>query len=92
MGTKTLSISFDENTQSVLFSLSGTWTVEMDENTYAVEILDELQGNSTCQNLTSGSMVVAKNGLAVTVDFGNGECDNIATIIYPNGATEEITL
>lgn len=92
MGTKTLSISFDENTQSVLFSLSGAWTVEMDENTYTVEILDELQGNSTCQNLTTGAMTVSKNGLAVTVDFGNGECDNVATLIYPNGATEEITL
>jgi len=92
MGTKTLTISFDQDAQSTLFALSGTWTVEADENTYAVEILDGLQGNSTCQNLTSGTMVVSKNGLAVTVDFGNGDCDDVATIIYPNGATEEITL
>jgi len=91
-GTKTLTVNYDEETQSILFSLSGNWTLEIDDNTYAVEILDDLQGDSTCQNMTSGSMVVSKNGLAVTVDFGNGDCDDKATIIYPNGATEEVTL
>ncbi|MBW8241451.1 hypothetical protein K1F50_01475 [Muricauda oceani] len=91
-GTKTLSISYDGEAQNILFALSGNWSVETEGNTYAVETLDDLEGNSACEHITTGAMVVSKNGLAVTVDFGNGDCDAIATLIYPNGATEKITL
>lgn len=88
-GTKTMSISYGDG---LAFTLSGNWTVEADENTYVVETLEDLQGNASCEYITAGAMTVSKNGLEVTVDFGNGECDNTATVIYPNGATEEITL
>lgn len=91
-GTKTLSISFGETLEDITITLGGTWTVEVDEDTYEVEILEDLQANAACEYATSGTMLVSKNGLAVTVDFGNGECDNVATLIYPNGATQEITL
>ncbi|MDF0705719.1 MAG: hypothetical protein VX772_06400 [Bacteroidota bacterium] len=91
-GTKTFGITFGDSLETTVFSLAGNWTVEANENTYIVETLEDLQGNASCEYLTSGAMTVSKNGLAVTVDFGNGECDDIATIIYPNGATEEITL
>ena len=75
-----------------MFSLSGSWTVVADGNTYAVETLEDLEGNASCEYMTTGTMTVSKNGLAVTVDFGNGDCDDVATIIYPNGAIEEISL
>lgn len=91
-GTKTFGITFGDSLESAIFTLSGSWTVEADGNTYAVETLEDLQGNASCQYMTTGTMVISKNGLAVTVDFGNGECDNTVTIIYPNGATEEMTL
>ncbi|WP_437395453.1 hypothetical protein [Flagellimonas lutimaris] len=91
-GTKTFSIIFGDSLETTVFTVSGNWTVMANGNTYAVETLEDLQGNASCEHLTTGAMTVSKNGLAVTVDFGNGECDNIATIIYPNGATEEITL
>ncbi len=88
-GTKTMSISYGDG---LAFTLSGNWTVEAYENTYVVETLEDLQGDASCEHITAGAMTVSKNGLEVTVDFGNGECDNTATVIYPNGATEEITL
>lgn len=91
-GTKTFGITFGDSLETTVFSLSGSWTVEANENTYVVETLEDLQGNAACEYMTTGSMTVSKNGLAVTVDFGNGDCDDVATIIYPNGATEEITL
>ncbi|MEZ4810914.1 MAG: hypothetical protein R2819_11205 [Allomuricauda sp.] len=91
-GTKTFEFTFGASLQESTFSISGNWTVQAGGNTYAVETVDDLQGNLSCANLTSGSMVVSKNGLAITVDFGDGECDNKAVLIYPNGATEEITL
>ncbi|SDW31684.1 hypothetical protein [Flagellimonas zhangzhouensis] len=91
-GNKTLSITFGETLEDITITLGGSWTVEVNEDTYQVEILEDLQANAACEYATSGTMLVSKNGLAVTVDFGNGECDNVATLIYPNGATQEITL
>ena len=91
-GTKTFTLSFGDSLERTTISIAGSWNVEADGNVYAVETLEDLQGSVACEYMTSGIMVVSKNGLAVTVDFGNGECDNRGTIIYPNGATEEIAL
>lgn len=91
-GTRSFSFTFGADLASTTYSISGNWTVMAEGNTYAVETLEALAGNAACGYVTSGSMVVSKNGLAVTVDFGNGDCDDKATLIYPNGATEEITL
>ncbi|MER3376327.1 MAG: hypothetical protein RIM83_16930 [Allomuricauda sp.] len=91
-GTKTFGFTFGEDLQSSTFSLAGDWTIQADGNTYAVEIVDTLEGSLSCENITSGSMIVTKNGLDIVVDFGAGECDNTATLVYPNGASEEITL
>ena len=91
-GTRTFTFIFGADLASTVYTISGSWTVEADGDTYAVETLEDLEGNTSCAYVTSGSMVVSKNGLAVTVDFGNGDCDDKATLIYPNGATEEITL
>ena len=91
-GTKTFTIAFGDSLEGTMISISGSWNVEADGNVYAVETLEVLQGSAACEHMTTGTMVVSKNGLAVTVDFGNGECDDVATLIYPNGATEEISL
>ena len=91
-GTKTFGFAFGEDLQNTVFTISGNWTVVYDGNTYSIETVNDLQGSLSCEHLTTGSMVVEKNGLEITVDFGDGECDDQAIIIYPNGATEEITL
>ncbi len=91
-GTKTFGFTFGEDLQSSTFNLAGDWTVQADGHTYAVEIVDTLEGSLSCENITSGSMIITKNGLDIVVDFGDGVCDDKATLIYPNGASEEITL
>ncbi|RDY61577.1 hypothetical protein DX873_05305 [Flagellimonas nanhaiensis] len=91
-GTKTFGFSFSEDLENTQFTIAGNWTVVYDGNTYSIETVNDLQGSLTCEYLTTGSMIVEKNGLEITVDFGDGECDDQATVIYPNGATEEITL
>ncbi len=91
-GTKTLSFTFGETLETSTFTLSGTWQVTVDGNTYVVTTIDDLQGALGCEHLTSGSMNVSKNGLLIAVDFGDGECDDIATLTYPDGTIEEITL
>lgn len=91
-GTKVFSFTFGENLETSIFTLSGTWQVEADGNTYIVETITDLTGNFGCEYLTSGSMDVNKNGLTITIDFGDGTCDNVATLVFPNGNTQEVTL
>lgn len=92
IGTKTLIFTFGETLENSSIAISGNWTIEMDGNTYVIEVTEDLIGNFGCDDLVSGLLYVGKNGLAVTVDFGDGSCDNLATIIYPDDTTEEITL
>ncbi len=88
-GTKTFAIIFEEG-QDTLWNLSGNWTVQVDGNTYAIS--GDVSKNFICEYWTQGIMTVTKNGLGIDVDFGDGTCDDQATVIYPNGATEDISL
>lgn len=88
-GTKTLALIFEEG-EDTLWNLSGNWTVMADGNTYV--IAGDVSKQLNCQYWSSGIMEINKNGLALDVDFGDGTCDNKATVIYPNGATDEIDL
>ncbi len=91
-GTKTFGIEFGDSLESTTYSIDGDWTVQLDGNTYMVTIGTMLEGNLACGYITSGDMTVDKNGLYVTVDFGDGSCDDKATLTYPNDVTEEITI
>ncbi len=92
VGTKTLAFTFGETLETSTLAITGNWTIEMDGNTYVLEVDEDLVGTFGCDNLVSGLLYVGKNGLGVTVDFGDGSCDNLATIIYPDDTHEEITL
>ena len=91
-GSREFTFTFGDSLETSTYALTGSWELEVGENVYTVNITSALSGNLGCAYLTSGSMTVNKNGLEVGVDFGDGSCDDIATIIYPNGATEEVTL
>lgn len=88
-GTKTLALVFEEG-EDTLFHLSGTWTIIEGGDTYVLS--GDIYKQLNCEYWTSGILNLSKNGLAVDLDFGDGSCDNKATIIYPNGATQEIDL
>ena len=88
-GTKTFSLIFEEG-QDTLYNLQGNWTITENGNTYT--IAGNVSTTFNCAYWSSGTMNVSKNGLALDVDFGDGTCDNKATVTYPNGATQEITL
>ena len=91
-GTKTFILTFGDSLETSTLSISGNWNLNVDSNTYTVNVTNTLEGNFSCAYLTTGIMTVNKNGLMVTVDFGDSSCDEFATIIYPNGAEEEISL
>jgi hypothetical protein len=92
IGTKEFGLVIGDSLETSTYSISGTWELQVNDDQYAVNITSPLGGNFSCGYITSGEMVVNKNGLEVTVDFGDGTCDTIVTISYPNGATEEVTL
>lgn len=91
-GTKTLGFMFGDTPTTSIYTIAGIWTIEAEGNTYSVAVDTTLEGNLSCAYLTKGLMTVNKNGLEIDVNFGDGSCDDIATLIYPNGATEEISL
>ena len=91
-GSRVFTLTLGDSLETSTYSISGSWELQVDDDVYAVTITSALEGNLSCGYLTTGTMEVSKNGLQVTVDFGDGSCDNIATIIYPNGATEDVTL
>lgn len=88
-GTKTIALIFAEG-QDTLLNLSGNWTITEGGNTYV--IAGDVSKQLNCEHWSSGNMDINKNGLEMAIEFGDGTCDNKATVIYPNGATNEIDL
>lgn len=92
-GTKTFTISFDiTNFTNSSLAIAGNWTVTSDGDTYIVNVSSELVAYFGCDYVGTGLMALAKNGLEVIIDFGDGTCDDMASISYPDGTTEDISL
>ncbi len=88
-GVKTFAVVFQEM-EDTLWNLSGNWTVQVDGTTYSIS--GDVSRNFVCEYWTMGSMTVNKNGLEVDIDFGEGSCDDDATLTYPDGTTQDIKL
>lgn len=91
-GTRTLQFQLGETLADISFAISGNWEISDDDTLYIITVTSPISGNLSCGYPVSGVMDISKNGLGVSVDFGDGACDNIVTVIYPNGATEDLTL
>lgn len=93
-GSKTFAVVFDtENISNSGLTIEGNWTVKVDDDTYVVNVTSALQTSFNCTYISKGTMDLIKNGLQVSVDFGDGTtCDDIAELIYPDGTKEEISL
>ena len=91
-GTKNLVIQVGESIAGTTYMLSGDWTVTLGDTVYRVSADQPLTGNFQCTYLVSGLLDIRKNGLEIRVDFGDGSCDNRVTLIYTDGATEDLEL
>jgi hypothetical protein len=91
-GTKTIGLVFDQSLQNATLTIDGEWVVQAGGNTYSVSVSDLLETNIGCEYLAKGVMLLAKNGLQVSVDFGDGSCDDAAVLTYPDGTEEDISL
>ncbi|NNE76712.1 MAG: hypothetical protein HKN31_06525 [Pricia sp.] len=91
-GSKTFAIVFGEEFGDGMLTIDGEWTVKADGNTYSVNVTDLLEANFGCEYVGKGLMDLNKNGLEVSVDFGDGNCDDIAAVIYPDGTEKNFSL
>ena len=89
-GSRTTTLIFSND--AIAITLSGTWTLVENGDTYIVTVTEDLSTLLGCEYIAKGKFTLSKNGLEVVVDFGDGTCDNKAEITYPNGKVEEITL
>ncbi len=92
-GEKDFMVVFDEtNIFNSALTLTGNWTVIANGNTYVLTTTSPLKLTFNCEYIGQGSLDLNKNGLAVSFDFGDGTCDAIALMTYPNGVTQEVDL
>jgi hypothetical protein len=101
-------VSFDRTGDETLTWLSGYDTEACGDNIFSVtgsgtctrpngitrirNIIVPLIIDHTCGYITSGVVeIIGQNGTG-TINFGNGSCDDIATLTRPNGNTQEIHL
>ena len=91
-GNKSFIIAFDEEFGSGVLSIGGEWVVNANDDSYAINVTSDLQAQFGCDYIGKGLMELSKNGLTVDVDFGDGTCDDLGELVYPDGTIETITL
>ncbi|WP_299222412.1 hypothetical protein [uncultured Aquimarina sp.] len=90
-GTKTYTIT-GLGASDAAYTLNGNWTVTLNADTYSLSTVPALEGTLSCGYITTGTLVMTKNALSASINYGDGTCDNKATVTYPDGTTEEIDL
>lgn len=76
-----------------VYVISGYWE-STDKNGIERKsiITTKLRRTYACRFIVSGVVEISKNNTTATLDFGNGSCDNIATITDARGDVREIKL
>lgn len=67
--------------QDNVFLISGNRNIDFSNGyIHQVEVLDALRREASCDHFVSGNMEVTRNLGSGIIDFGAGDCDNIATL------------
>lgn len=76
-----------------VFLISGTktYTGKMG-NVFMKETITPLRKEWSCRFIVSGILEISRNDTTASLDFGDGSCDAVGTLTYPDGTTEEIFL
>jgi hypothetical protein len=77
--------------QDNIFSITGSWTTTFATGTRTSTIMQPLRIRMNCPHIVRGIIEVVRNNNTATIDFGDGTCDNLATVTI-NGVTTIITL
>ena len=75
-----------------IYHITGNWsTVFSNGFTRTGEVTETLVRELSCLYLVSGTLEIQQEGFTGAIDWGNGECDNLATLIV-NGQEYPIIL
>jgi hypothetical protein len=75
-----------------IFYLSGSGSIVLNDTAaYSKNITTPLLYDASCEFITSGVVELTRKGNVTIIDYGNGTCDDKATVTT-NGTTEEINL
>lgn len=76
-----------------VYEITGSWnTVRKNGSEITAQIVIPLRRELACRFIVSGSIDLTKNNRHGVLDFGVGECDNMATLTLDDGTIIEITL
>jgi hypothetical protein len=100
VGTRTREIIEGYNTPNIfadnVYSIIGNWTTTHPTGTVTSTITTPLKAKMSCMNtqkplLVQGVITFTKNNNSATLDYGNGECDNLA-VYTVNGNSYNIVI
>lgn len=74
-----------------LISGSATYTGPLG-NVFMKETITPLRRELACRFIVSGVLEISRNDANASLDFGDGSCDAVGILTYPDGSTEEIFL
>ena len=76
-----------------VFLITGNWTfTRRNGNVLSAKIIKELRRELACKFLVSGTIELSKNLDTAILDYGEGECDDLATVSINGGERREIHL
>lgn len=76
-----------------VFSVTGqAHLVKRNGEVIDAVVINPLRREVPCRYFVSGTMEITKNGQTAVLDFGNGNCDNEATLTLPDGTVRIIHL
>lgn len=74
-----------------VFSISGSWNTTFPAGSRTSTIITPLRAEAGCPYIVSGVVTTVGTNNTATLDYGNGDCDDQATLTV-NGNTTTITL
>lgn len=76
-----------------VYEITGNWTTVRRNGTIITgEVTTPLRRELSCRFLVSGEIALTKNERSATLNYGDGSCDNMATLTLDDGTVREITL
>jgi len=90
---QTAGYSTPRNLLDDIFSITGSNTVtNSNGETRTATIIEPLQKKTTCENISKGRIELKGPNHIAVIDFGIGDCDNVATISIDGGTPRTILI
>ena len=68
-----------------VFLVTGTWTITKKDGTIrTAKVIEPLRREMACKFLVSGIVEIQKNDVAFTLNYGDGECDDLGIVTIDN--------